>query len=72
MPSNTCSSDRKMKKRTFRALWHVRINAARSLGTTGSRFMEGLKAAKVGLDRKSARRHRRTDFAAFGELVKVV
>ena len=34
-------------------LWQVRINAAaRAAGTTYSRFMEGLKAAKVALDRK--------------------
>src|SRR5260370_19702483 len=46
--------DRKTKKRNFRALWQIRINAAaRAAGTTYSRFMEGLKAAKVSLDRKA-------------------
>ena len=45
--------DRKAKKRTFRTLWQVRINAAgRAAGMTYSRFMEGLKAAKCSLDRK--------------------
>ncbi len=45
--------DRRAKKRQFRYLWQIRINsAARSAGTTYSRFMEGLKAAKVALDRK--------------------
>ena len=45
--------DRKTKKRNYRALWQVRINAAaRAAGLTYSRFMEGLKAAKVALDRK--------------------
>src|ERR687892_2144715 len=45
--------DRKTKKRNFRALWQIRINAAaRAAGLTYSRFMEGLKAARVGLDRK--------------------
>src|SRR5918996_2309178 len=45
--------DRKTKKRNFRALWQIRINAAaRAAGTTYSRLMEGLKAARVGLDRK--------------------
>src|SRR5258706_13708225 len=45
--------DRKVKKRTFRQLWEVRINAsARAAGITYSRFIEGLKAAKVILDRK--------------------
>jgi large subunit ribosomal protein L20 len=64
--------DRKMKKRNYRALWQVRINAsARSLGTTYSRFMEGLKAAKISLDRKVLADIAATDNAAFGELVKV-
>ncbi len=64
--------DRKTKKRTFRALWQVRINAAaRAAGITYSRFMEGLKAAKVALDRKIIAEIAATDAAAFGELVKV-
>ena len=64
--------DRKMKKRSFRQLWQVRINAsARSAGTTYSRFMEGLKAAKVALDRKVLADIAATDAAAFTALVKV-
>ena len=64
--------DRKAKKRTFRTLWQVRINAAtRAAGMTYSRFMEGLKAAKVALDRKILAEIAATDNAAFGELVKV-
>jgi large subunit ribosomal protein L20 len=64
--------DRKTKKRNFRALWQVRINAAaRAAGTTYSRFMEGLKAAKVALDRKVLADIAATDGAAFTELVKV-
>lgn len=64
--------DRKMKKRTFRQLWQARINAsARSAGTTYSRFMEGLKAAKIALDRKVLADLAATDNAAFGELVKL-
>ena len=64
--------DRKAKKRTFRALWQIRINAAaRAAGTTYSRLMEGLKAAKVGLDRKIIADIAATDNAGFGELVKV-
>jgi large subunit ribosomal protein L20 len=64
--------DRKMKKRSFRVLWQVRINAsARAAGTTYSRFMEGLKAAKVALDRKVLADIAATDNAAFGELVKI-
>src|SRR5437764_11527177 len=64
--------DRKAKKRTFRALWQVRINAAaRAAGMTYSRLIEGLKAAKVELDRKILADLAATDIAAFGELVKV-
>ena len=64
--------DRKAKKRTFRALWQVRINAsARAAGTTYSRLIEGLKAAQVALDRKSIANIAATDNAAFGELVRV-
>src|SRR5258706_9702954 len=64
--------DRKTKKRTFRALWQVRINAAaRAAGTTYSRFMEGLKAAKITLDRKVLADLAATDAAAFGELIKI-
>ncbi len=64
--------DRRTRKRDFRALWQVRINAAaRAAGTTYSRFMEGLKAAKVTLDRKILADLAATDTAAFSELVKV-
>jgi large subunit ribosomal protein L20 len=45
--------DRKAKKREFRSLWVARINAAcREHGLTYSKFMNGLKKAKVVLDRK--------------------
>ena len=64
--------DRKMKKRTFRQLWQIRINAAvRSGGLTYSRFMEGLKAAKCALDRKVLADIAATDNAAFAELMNV-
>src|SRR5258707_2561442 len=64
--------DRKVKKRTFRALWQIRINAAaRAAGMTYSRFMEGIKAAKVGLDRKILADLAATDAAAFGELLRI-
>ena len=40
--------DRKAKKRTFRALWQIRINAAaRAAGTTYSRLMEGLRLTRL-------------------------
>jgi|SRR5437899_7148482 len=64
--------DRKTKKRNFRALWQIRINAAaRAAGMTYSRLIEGLKAAKVALDRKIIADLAATDTAAFGELVRI-
>ncbi|MGP8051919.1 MAG: 50S ribosomal protein L20 [Desulfobaccales bacterium] len=45
--------DRKVRKREFRALWIVRINAAlRPLGLSYSKFIGGLKKAQISLDRK--------------------
>ncbi len=64
--------DRKTKKRNFRALWQIRINAAaRAAGITYSRLIEGLKAAQVTLDRKVLADLAAQDAAAFVELVKV-
>ena len=63
--------DRKTKKRIYRRLWQVRINAAvRAAGLTYSRFMEGIKAAKIELDRKVLSVLAATDAAAIGELIK--
>lgn len=46
--------DRRQKKRDFRSLWIVRINAAcRAHGLPYSRFINGLKAANISLNRKS-------------------
>ena len=45
--------DRKVRKRTFRSLWIQRINAAARLeGMTYSRFISGLEAAGIEMDRK--------------------
>ena len=45
--------DRKVRKRSFRALWIQRINAAARLeGLTYSRFMHGLESAGIDIDRK--------------------
>ena len=45
--------DRKVKKRDFRQLWQLQINAAsRKLGINYSRFINGLKNKKIELDRK--------------------
>ena len=64
--------DRRRKKRTFRYLWQSRINAAaRAAGLTYSRLIEGLKAAKVALDRKVLAELAATDAAAFTEVVRV-
>ncbi len=64
--------DRRRKKREFRYLWQIRINAAaRAAGITYSRFIEGLKAAKVALDRKVLADIAAQDSVTFSELVKV-
>jgi large subunit ribosomal protein L20 len=58
--------DRKTRKRNFRNLWIQRINAAcRQFGTTYSRFMEGLAAAKIEIDRKALADLAVTDQATF-------
>ena len=45
--------DRKKKKRDFRRLWQIKINAAsRKLGVTYSKFINGLKKANIEIDRK--------------------
>lgn len=64
--------DRRTKKRTFRQLWQIRINAAaRATGLTYSRFMEGLKAAQCALDRKILADLAAQDAPAFAELVQL-
>jgi len=58
--------DRKNKKRTFRSLWIVRINAAaRANGMSYNRFIAGLHAAGIELDRKSLAELAVSDPAAF-------
>lgn len=65
--------DRKTKKRNFRMLWQQRINAAaRANGLTYSRFMEGIKAAGILLDRKVLADLAVTDEAAFKAIVDKV
>jgi large subunit ribosomal protein L20 len=62
--------DRKTRKRTFRSLWITRLNAAvRAEGLTYSRFVEGLKAAGITLDRKILADLAVQDQAAFKQLV---
>jgi large subunit ribosomal protein L20 len=65
--------DRRAKKREFRRLWIARINAAsRALGVTYSRFMAGLKKAKIEVDRKVLADLAVNDPAAFGSIVDKV
>lgn len=65
--------DRRLKKREFRALWIARINAAvRSLGSSYSQFMNGLKQANITLDRKALADLAYHDPKAFGDLVAQV
>ncbi len=64
--------DRRTKKRNYRYLWQIRINAAaRAAGITYSRLIEGLIAAKCELDRKVIADLAATDHAAFLEIVNV-
>jgi large subunit ribosomal protein L20 len=64
--------DRKVRKREFRSLWIVRINAAtREHGMSYSKFISGLKAANVELDRKALANLAMTDPSAFAKLVEV-
>ena len=64
--------DRRNRKRDFRNLWQVRINAAsRAAGLTYSRFIEGLKAASVVVDRKILAELAATDMAAFEQMVAI-
>jgi large subunit ribosomal protein L20 len=61
--------DRKVKKRDFRSLWIIRINAAaREHGLSYSRFITGLKAAGVAVDRKILAALALDDPKAFAEL----
>jgi large subunit ribosomal protein L20 len=64
--------DRRARKRDFRRLWIVRINAAARLNEiTYSRLMHGLKQADVLLDRKSLAEMAVHDPAAFGQIVTI-
>lgn len=66
--------DRRQRKRQFRALWIVRINAAaRECGLSYSRFMDGLNKASIELDRKilaDIAVHDREAFAALADKAK--
>ncbi|HMB56428.1 MAG TPA: 50S ribosomal protein L20 [Arenimonas sp.] len=62
---------RKQRKRQFRALWIVRINAAaRMYGLSYSRFMNGLLKADIKLDRKALADIAVHDLPAFGKIAE--
>ncbi|MHB8342078.1 MAG: 50S ribosomal protein L20 [Mycobacteriales bacterium] len=64
--------DRRARKGDFRSLWIQRINAAaRAHGITYNRFIQGLKAAGVEVDRKMLAELAVHDAAAFEALVRV-
>jgi large subunit ribosomal protein L20 len=68
---NFAYAGRKRKKRDFRRLWIIRINAAtRAHDLSYSQFMAGLKRAGVGLDRKSLAEIAARDPQAFAQLVE--
>lgn len=66
--------DRKQRKRQFRALWIIRINAAaREYGMSYSQFINGLKKAEIEIDRKvlaDLAIQNKNAFAAIAEKVK--
>jgi large subunit ribosomal protein L20 len=64
--------DRKVRKRSFRSLWIMRINAAARLHELSySRFMNGLKKANIVLDRKVLASLAVTDPQAFARLAQI-
>lgn len=67
--------DRRQKKRDFRSLWIIRINAAaRECGLSYSTFMNGLKKCAINVDRKvlaDIAVHDRTTFAKLAEQAKL-
>ena len=65
--------DRRTKKRDFRRLWQVRINAAvRPFGLSYSRFIDALKKADIALDRKILALLAKDHPAVFEKLVQTV
>ena len=64
--------DRRAKKGDFRRLWIQRINAgARANGMTYNRFIQGLKAAEIEVDRRMLAELAVSDEAAFAALVEI-
>ena len=67
----TAYRDRRQRKRQFRALWIVRINAAaRECGLSYSRLIDGLNKADISIDRKVLADIAVFDQAAFAEIAE--
>lgn len=65
--------DRKKKKRVFRQLWELQINAAsRQNGLSYSKFIHGLKVKKIELDRKTLSELAKENPDIFAKLVEMV
>ncbi|MGB9716218.1 MAG: 50S ribosomal protein L20 [Thermodesulfovibrionales bacterium] len=65
--------DRRNRKREFRSLWIIRINAAlRALGLTYSQFISKMKKANIALNRKALADMAYNDPASFSQLVEKV
>ena len=65
--------DRRVRKREFRKLWIIRINAAvRQRGLRYSEFIHGLREAKIELDRKMLSELAISDPEAFDRIVELV
>ncbi len=63
--------DRRQRKRQFRSLWIVRINAAaRQFGLSYSRLIDGLHKASIEIDRKVLADLAVTDLEAFGQIAE--
>ena len=64
--------DRRVRRREFRKLWIIRINAAvRQRGMRYSEFMHALRAAEIGLDRKMLAEMAINDPEAFDQIVEL-
>ena len=65
--------DRKRKKRDFRILWILRINAAaRKCGISYSRMMSGMKTSDIVINRKMLAELAVRDMVAFGKIVEII
>ena len=68
---NTAFAGRKQKKRQFRSLWIVRINAASRInGLSYSKLMHGLKKAEIDINRKMLAEMAVNDAAGFAQLAE--